>query len=85
MDEKIIKFGETEIEKYKFHQHKYLIVIYDVDINKILVSSKVFFSKKGFKYFIGYTDGKKVRPLCTMLPKIRVYRRDFDETNCMSF
>ena len=22
MDKKIIKFGDTEIEKYKFHKHK---------------------------------------------------------------
>ena len=55
MDIKIIKFGETEIEKCKFHQHKTSISIYDLDINKILVSSS-----KGFKYFIGYKDGKNL-------------------------
>ena len=28
---------------------------------------------------------KKVRPLCIMLPKMSSYRRDSDETKCMSF
>ena len=49
-------FGETETEKHKFHQHKNAISIYDIDINKILVSSKVSFGKKGFRYFIGYVQ-----------------------------
>ena len=35
--------------------------------------------------FIGYKDGKKVRPLCIMLPKISTYRRDLDETKYMAF
>ena len=52
-------------------------MIYDVDINAILVSHKVSFGENGFKYFIGYKDSTKVRPLCVMLPKISAYRRDF--------
>ena len=55
----IIKFGDFEIQKQKFHQHKRPILIKDVDINKIVVSNKVFFGKKGFKYFIAYKDTKK--------------------------
>ena len=31
----------------------------NIDIDKIVVSNKVSFGKKGFKYFIGYKDGKK--------------------------
>ena len=27
----------------------------------------------------------KIRPLCIFLPKMSVYRRDFDKTKCMSF
>ena len=50
----------------------------------MLVSSEVCFGKKGFKYFIGYKDYRKVRPtLCIMLPKKSTYRRDFDETEYM--
>ena len=37
------------------------------------------------KYFIGYKDAKKIRPLCIFLPKKSVYRRDIDKTKCMSF
>ena len=59
MKKTITKFGDIEIQKQKFHQHKRPISIKDVDINKIVVSNKVFFGKKGFKYFIGYKDTKK--------------------------
>ena len=60
---KIAKFGDTEIEKHRFHYYKNLISIYDVDINKITVSNKFSFSKN-----TGHKDNKKVRPLCIMLP-----------------
>ena len=45
----------------------------------------VSFNKKGFKYLIGYKDDKKVRPLWISLRKMSAYRKDFDETKCMSF
>ena len=51
----------------------------------MVVSNKVSFGRKGFKYFIGYKDAKKCRPLCLFLPKMREYRTDFDETKYMSF
>ena len=59
MDKTRIKFGDTEVKKQKIHQDKCPISINNVDINKIVVSNKVFFDKKGFKYFIGYKDAKK--------------------------
>ena len=46
MDKEIIKF-----EKYKFQQHKKPI---SIENNKIVASIEVSFSKKDFKYFIGY-------------------------------
>ena len=33
----------------------------------------------------GYKDGKKLRHLCTMLPKMSACSREFDETKCISF
>ena len=78
--QKFLKFRETEIEKHKFHQHKNPFSIYDVDISKILVSKKVYLGNKGFKYFIGYNNSKKTRPLCVILPKMSEYRRYFDKT-----
>ena len=41
MDARIIAFGDTEIEKQKFYNHKNPILIDDVDINKIMTSSEV--------------------------------------------
>ena len=75
MDKKIMKFGDTEIEKHilKFYQHKNLILIINIDINEIVVSNKVYFCKKGFKYFIGYKYGIKVKPLCIFLLKMSGY------------
>ena len=54
-------------------------------INKILVSNEVSLGKKGFKYFIGYKDAKKIRPVCIFLIKVSAYRRYFDETKYVSF
>ena len=53
MDKKIIKFDDTEIEKYKFDQYKRPILIDNIDVNKIVVSNKISFGKNDFKYFIG--------------------------------
>ena len=80
----IIKFGDIEIEKQKIYQHKRPISIKDIDINKITVSNKVSFDKRGFKYFVGYKD-RKIRPLRIFHPKMSGYRRDFHETKYMSF
>ena len=60
MEKTIIKFGDIEIQKQKFHQHKGPVSIKNIDINKIVVSNKVSLGKKGFKYFIGYKDTKKL-------------------------
>ena len=53
MEKTIIKFGDTEIEKQKFHQNKSPISIKYIDIDNIVVSNKVSFGKKGFEYLIG--------------------------------
>ena len=83
--EKILKFGDIEIRKQKFHQHKEPITIKSIHINKIAISNKVSFGQKGCKYFIGYQDAKKLRSLCIFLRKVTAYRKDFDETKFMSF
>ena len=86
MEKTIIKFGDIEIKKQTFHQHKRPISIKkNIDIKKIVVSNKVCFGKKGSKYFIGYKDAKKIKPLCIFLPKMSAYRKDFNETKYMSF
>ena len=53
MDKKIMKFDGTEIEEYRFHKHKSLTLINNIDINKIVISNKFAFCKQDFRYFIG--------------------------------
>ena len=60
MDKKVTQFNDTEIEKYKFHEHRCPILINNIGINKKVVSNKVSFGKKDFKYFINYKDPKKL-------------------------
>ena len=68
-------FGDIEVKKHKFHQRKIPILIYDVNIDRTVVSNMVPFSKKGFKDFISYEDdSKKNMPLFIMLPKMNAYR-----------
>ena len=74
------KFGDGEIKKHIFLQYKRPVSIKNPDINNIVVTSKVSFGKKGFKYFIGYKDPQKTRPLCIFLRKRSAGRKDFDET-----
>ena len=56
MEKSIIKFGDIEIEKQKFHGNKRP----NIDINKRVVSNKASLDKKDFKYFIHYKDAKKL-------------------------
>ena len=80
-----MKFGDIEIQKQKFHQHKEPISIKNVDINKIVLFNKVSLVKKNLPYFIGYKDAKKNRPLCISVPKMSTYRKDFDESKHICF
>ena len=43
MEKTIIRLGDNEIGKQKFHQHKRPISIKNININKILVSNKASF------------------------------------------
>ena len=85
MDKKIIPFGDTEIERHKFHCHKNLILIDDAYINKITVSNKISFGKECCKFFVGYKANEKIKPLRIMLPKMSEYRKDFNGTEYVSF
>ena len=58
-----------------------------VDIEKVLVSNKISFGAKNYKYFIGYLyNNHKVKPLHIMLPKTSTYVKSFDgQTKWMYF
>ena len=73
IDKENIKFDSTEIKKHKFHQNKKLILIKNIDINKIVVSDQFPFGKQNFADFIGYKDYKTIRPSCIFFPKVSEY------------
>ena len=54
MGQEISTFGNIEIEKNKLYRHKTPIFWGDVDTEKVLVSNKISFREKNYKYFIGY-------------------------------
>ena len=64
MDKKVIKFDDSEIEEYKFNQHKSPISINNIVINEIVVSNKLPFGKQDSKYLTGYKDAEKIRRFC---------------------
>ena len=50
-----------------------------MQILKVLVSNKISFGEKSFKYFIGYLyNDNKVRPLHIMLPRRSTYVKNYD-------
>ena len=65
-----LKFGDIEIEKSAFHKSKDLIDIDKVDFEKTMISNKISYGEKGFKYFTGYKYGNKIKPLCIKLTKM---------------
>ena len=59
----------------------------DVDFDKVLVSNKISFGEKNYKYFIDYLyNDYKVKPLHIMLPKTSTYVKHYDgQTKWMYF
>ena len=79
MGKEILTFGDIEIEKNKFYCHKSLILLEDIDTEKVLVSKKISSGEKNYKYFIGYLyNDYKVKPLHKMLPKTSAYVKSYD-------
>ena len=56
-------------------------------MDKVLVSNKISFGEKNYKYFIGYLyNDNKVKPLHIMLPKTSAYVKSYDgQTKWMYF
>ena len=53
MGKEILTFGDIEIEKRNLLQEDPYF-LKDVDIEKVLASSKIYFGDKNYKYFFGY-------------------------------
>ena len=54
MGKETLTFGDIEIEKNKFYSHKSPVPVSDIDIENVLVSKKISFGEKNYKYFIDY-------------------------------
>ena len=52
INKEILVFGDSRTNKRKLHYPKNSILIDDIYVDKILISSKVFFVDKGYKYFM---------------------------------
>ena len=62
-------------------------MVNNIDINKIVVSNKLPFDKKDFKYFIGCKDAAKIKSLWLFRPRMSIYKiiNKFDKIRCISF
>ena len=85
MSKKNIIFDDEKINKSNFYKNKKLFSIYDIPLNKILISKKEPYGKKNsFKYFLGYNDDA-IRPLCIKVLQMIGYVTHFDSNKTMSF
>ena len=50
MGKKVLTFGDIETENNKFYRHKTPVPLRDLNIEKVLVSNKIPFGEKNYKY-----------------------------------
>ena len=89
MSGKSISFVDKKISKSNFYENKKLLNIYDLDVNKILVSKRESYGKKrSLKYFNGCNENDVIRPVCIKLSQMICYVgyvKHFDSNKTMSF
>ena len=74
MGKEVVIFDNIKIEKQELYYNKSPASIYNVDINKIILTNKIPFVQKRFEDFIGYeNDYEKVMPLWVKFPKMNAY------------
>ena len=78
MNEKTQKFNNIRLNKKEFHKSKKPIDLLSVNVDQIVESDKFKHNNKGFKYFIGYQEGKIVKPLYIILPQMSRYIKYFE-------
>lgn len=69
-----LTFGDRKIEKYKFHNFKYLIGVNNVDIDKTIISNITTYDDKSFRYFIRYKDDKKFYLVYSAVKNEQIFR-----------
>ena len=78
MSEKTLKFNNIRLNKKEFHKSKEPIDLMSVIVGEIVVSDKFKHNNEVFKYFIGYQEGRIVKPLCIILPQMSGYIKYFE-------
>ena len=75
-----INFNDKKILKNDVYNNKFFFNIYDIDVNKILVSKKEPYGKNNsLIYFIEYNDHDVIRALSLRLSQMTGYIGTFDE------
>ena len=70
MSETTLKFDNIRLNKKEFRQSKKPIDLMSVNVYWIVVSDKFKHSDEGYRYFIGYQEGRILKPLCIILPQM---------------
>ena len=73
-----IKFGDKEVDKKEFYSSKQAISLDSVDLDNIVVSSKLKINETTYKYLCGYLNNDVIQPLCVILPQMDGYIKYFD-------
>ena len=81
-----IQFGDVSVDKKEFYTNKYTVSLYDVDLDKIVVSSKWKINETSCKYYVGYKNDTLIKSLCVIMPQMTGYIKHFkDGGKNMSF
>ena len=78
ISKKILTFDNTRVFKDEFHKSKQPIDLELQNVDQMVVSDQFRHSDGGFKYLIGYKEGKIVKPWCIILFQITGYIKYFE-------
>ena len=78
MSEKTLKFNNIRLNKKEFHKSKEPIDLLSVNVDQIVISDKFKHNNEGFKYFIGYLEGKIIKALRIILTRMSAYIKYFE-------
>ena len=78
MSDKTVKFDSIRFNKNEFHKSKQTINLHIINVDEIVMSDKFKHSDNDLKYFLGYKEGKIVKPLGIILPQMSGYIKYFE-------
>ena len=78
MNEKTLKFNNITLNKKEFGKSKEPIDLMLINVDQIVICYKFKHSDDGFKYFVGYQEGKIIKLLCIILPQMSGYIKYFE-------